>query len=390
MHKQPIGKLSVVFATLICSLGSALAAEAALPLYELKSGNDKLQGKVLAQDSSRCWLMTPDGRIHQTSITPQSPPRRLSSSFQSWTSSVLRDKLRRELGTQFEAAATRHYIVCAKGSGKARQYAEWFEEVYKTFFLYSSVRGMHLTEPEFPLVAIVFPDQAAFSRYAQQDKVAVTSQLQGYYLNTSNRVALFEKPTRKTADLRLYQPSEPESPLDEPPMWGIAGTRTDQDLYDTIVHEGTHQVAFNTGLHARLGVNPKWVVEGLATVFEAPGIRNASSANSVATRINRERYVWFGNFAKNRRKPNSLEKFITGDTEFTSQTLDAYAQAWALTFFLIETRPQKYAQYLGKLSRRSPLQEYRAADRLADFQSVFGKETRLLEAEFLRFISRLR
>lgn len=393
MHQHSLERRLAVSVLVCCTVAmlclDSAAAVAAAPMFELKSGKESLQGKMLAQDTSRCWLMTPDGRIHQESITKQSQPRRLSSAFQPWNSSLVRDKLRRELGNQFEAAGTRHYIVCAKGNGKARQYAEWFEEVYKTFFLYSSVRGLRLTEPEFPLVAIIFPDQGAFTKYAQQDKVSVTSQLQGYYLTTSNRVALFEKPSRKTAESRLLQDPRHESPLSETELWGAAGTRSDQDLYETIVHEGTHQVAFNTGLHARLGANPKWVVEGLATVFEAPGIRNASSANGVATRINRERYVWFGNFAKNRRPTNSLEKFISSDAEFSSQVLDAYAQAWALTFFLIETRPQKYSQYLAKLSKRSPLQEYRGAERLADFQSVFGKESRLLEAEFLRYISRL-
>ena len=33
-------------------------------------------------------------------------------------------------------------------------------------------------------------------------------------------------------------------------------------LHSTIVHETTHQVAFNTGLHSRIGQTPKWVIEG--------------------------------------------------------------------------------------------------------------------------------
>lgn len=395
MRQQLTEKRLVKFLLAICGVAvgsqfAALSVAVAAPMYEVKTGKDVIQGRIIAQDSSRCYLMASDGRIHQLELSTKVQPRRLSSSFQPWSSTLVRDRLRKELGNQYDTATTRHYIVCAKSSAKARQYAEWFEEVYRTFYLYSSIRGLKLTEPEFPLVAIVFPDHASFSKYARQEKVEATPQLQGYYMPTSNRVALFENAGRRTAACGPVLNPDAHGPLDESEIWGATGTKSDPDLYDTIVHEGTHQVAFNTGLHARLGANPKWVVEGLATVFEAPGIRNASSANGVATRINRDRYVWFGNFAKNRRKANSLERFLSSDADFTANMLDGYSQAWALSFFLIETRPQKYAQFLAKLAKRSPLTEYKPSERLADFQAVFGKDTRLLEAEFLRFIAKLR
>src|SRR5262249_7000897 len=112
--------------------------------------------------------------------------------------------------------------------------------------------------------------------------------------------------------------------------WGAI----EASLKDTMIHEATHQAAFNTGLHSRIGETPKWVVEGLATVFEAPGIRNSGASANPKMRINRERFVWFGNFVRSRRKPQSLEAFLSGDDLFKSDALDAYSQAWALSFFL--------------------------------------------------------
>lgn len=364
-------------------------AMAATPMVELKFGKTSIQGKVVAHDANHCWIMGQDGRIRKSDLNKQTTVRRVGS-FQPWNSSIVREQVRRELGKSFEVAGTRHYLVFAHDGRKAKAYAEWFEDVYKTFHLYFSVRGVAVSEPEFPLVAIVFPDQPAFAKYAQQEKVKVSSQLQGYYLTTSNRVALFERGTRTTTLATPASLVDPHAaPLANTGIWGAIMPKSDQDLYDTIVHEGTHQVAFNTGLHSRLGADPKWVVEGLATVFEAPGIRNSGAQYGVATRINRERYQWFGNYLKNRRPPNSLEEFISNDDDFGKNTLDAYSQAWALSFFLIETRPQKYSQYLTKIAKRSPFEEYDADQKLADFQAVFGKDTRLLEAEFLRFIARL-
>ena len=40
----------------------------------------------------------------------------------------------------------------------------------------------------------------------------------------------------------------------------------------TIVHEATHQIAFNSGLHQRLSDCPKWFSEGIAMYCETPDL----------------------------------------------------------------------------------------------------------------------
>jgi hypothetical protein len=154
-----------------------------------------------------------------------------------------------------------------------------------------------------------------------------------------------------------------------------------------MTHEGTHQAAYNTGLHSRIGANPLWMVEGLATVFEAPGVRNSRANSGVKSRINADRLIWFGIFAKERRKPKSLETFLAGDDLFRTNPLDAYSQAWALTFYLFETRPREYAQYLRTVAARNPLEDYTPQARVADFQRTISKDLKVFEAEFLRFIA---
>ena len=53
-----------------------------------------------------------------------------------------------------------------------------------------------------------------------------------------------------------------------------------------MVHEATHQLGYNLGLHNRTGSNPKWIVEGLATVFETPGMETHASDRSAMKRVN--------------------------------------------------------------------------------------------------------
>ena len=51
------------------------------------------------------------------------------------------------------------------------QWAPRFEELYRSFVHYFSARGWRLTEPQFPLIAVVFPRQIDFARQASREGV---------------------------------------------------------------------------------------------------------------------------------------------------------------------------------------------------------------------------
>jgi hypothetical protein len=163
----------------------------------------------------------------------------------------------------------------------------------------------------------------------------------------------------------------------------------DSSAESTMVHEATHQVAYNLGLHSRIGSPPRWLVEGLAMVFETPGQRDRTSGGRLINRVNHERYIWFGGYRK-RRPRRDLETYLRGDAPFGNAVLDAYAEAWALTFFLIETRPAQYARYLQRVNARSPFQPYEPEQRLSDFQESFGNNLDLFESHYLRFIDEVK
>lgn len=373
---------------------AGIASTASPALVELTVGSQSHQGKVIARDSRTALLIERDGRLVKIDLNRVTSFRRLSGEFRPFAPSHLRDQLLREFGREFETASTRRYVVCAP-KGSARPYAELFEETYYTFKMYFGVRGFDLPEPEFPLVAVVFPNRAAFLEYCRSEEVAATNFV-GVYLGRSNRVALYdprgdetssadtESALRLTGDPRgILLPGEFSNGL------ARGAGRIEANLRDTIIHEATHQVAYNTGLHARIGANPRWVVEGLATVFEAPGIRDSSKNRSADSRINRGRFVEFRAYMP-RRPAKSLAAFVERDEPYGAAPSEAYAEGWALTFYLIETRPREYAEYLKKIAARDPLSGYSAEERLADFKAAFGNHVELLEADFLRFMERLK
>lgn len=376
----------------------------AAPLVELKTERRIYLGRVTAHDDTQLWLQEQDGQLHLLEKRNIQEFKKRTESFRPVSITEMRALLRKDLGSQYEVIGTGNYLVCGQ-KGTTRKFADTFEETYRTFLQYFSVRGILPSRPEFPLVAIVFPNQTEFAAYARKDGILAGGGLAGYYIRTTNRVALFDRET--TQARREPFPEDAADPfsliaaarsnpmpilLDRQPSakgdWFAAmdasGTR------DTIIHEVTHQMAFNTGVHNRMGQNPRWFVEGLATVFEAPGIRRRDPGNKAINRVNPERFAWFQSYRKTRRPAKYLRAFIASEDAFNRQPLDGYAEAWALSFYLLESRPREYSAYLKKVTSREPFESSNSETRLADFQSAFGHDLTLLEATYLRYMQDLK
>jgi hypothetical protein len=75
---------------------------------------------------------------------------------------------------------------------------------------------------------------------------------------------------------------------------------------------------------------------------------------------------------------------------FRTDISAAYAEAWALSFYLCETQPRLYAAYLQKTAERPLFAEYTAAERMADFQDIFGSEMKMFDTKFLRFMDEVK
>jgi len=376
---------------------------------EVRTGKTDTTGKLLARSKDRATLLDRAGRLHEIDLQA-STLKPLNGSFQSLPTTELRNQLSREFGKDFEVGATRHYLVLAP-RGKASSYAAVFEDQYATLQRYFKTRSFSLADPEFPLTAIIFPERQQFVDYAQADGAKTMAGMLGYYSPRTNRVALYESREKSVAlsavdsasgghqhpdvfdfteiiplHSRSSGASRPLLAESQPlPLFGAV----QGDLKATMIHEATHQIAYNIGLHSRLGETPRWVVEGMATVFEPDGVRDSSAGWTAKQRINRDRYLSFQNFAKNRRAPKSLKSFVEGDALYQSAVLDFYAQSWALSFFLVETRPRNYSAYLKRIAARDPFAEYPASERLADFKEAFHVDMDWLDAQFLRYIDGL-
>ena len=336
----------------------------AAPTIRLRLGGELLEGSAVAASDSSVVLMGRDGTMRSFHPSQARDFAKVNDHFRSLTQGEMRGKLQREFGDRFEVSGTGHYLV-VHPAGQKDLWAERFEKLYREFQHYFTARGFRPRPPEFPLVAVVFHSQTDFARFAAKDGVNIRGGVLGYYSPTTNRVLLYDTTAGQTGG-----------------DWSLNA--------DTIIHEATHQTAFNTGIHSRLTAQPKWAAEGLATMFEAPGVWNSSVHRRLEDRVNRYRLDRFRRYVASRRQRGALEKLIASDVLFQSDADAAYAESWALSFYLAEREPRKYVQILGLLASRPPQSKYPSARRLQDFRSVFGEDLHMLEVRMLRFIEELK
>ncbi len=272
---------------------------------------------------------------------------------------MLAERLTQEFGKGFDVTGTGHYLV-VHPTGQKNQWGQKFEDLYRSFWHSFSVRGFKLVEPEFPLVAVVLPSRDEFERYAHRSGTNIAPGVIGYYSPQTNRVALYD-------------------------LGGGDDKKLSAENLATIIHEATHQTAFNTGIHNRFSQTPRWVAEGLGTLFEASGVWNSRGNARYQDRLNQGRKSDFDRLLA-QRPADRLPTLIASDRIFESNPAAAYAEAWAFTHFLVETRPRDYCQYLAKTAARGNFAAYPPAQRQTDFTAVFGENFKLLDSQFVKFM----
>ncbi|HUT13880.1 MAG TPA: DUF1570 domain-containing protein [Thermoguttaceae bacterium] len=333
-------------------------------MLKLTFDGRQIEGKPLTWDSHLVRLLGRDGRLWEFPPDKATDFSKSADRFRSYSPSEFRAELLRELGKEFEVTGTGHYLV-AHPRGQRDKWAQRFEDLYRSFVHYFSVRGFRPVSPPFPLIGVVCKDRSDFHRYTASLGRPVPPGVLGFYELDSNRIILYD----------------------------IDGGRDSQNWQETasvIIHEAAHQTAFNTGVHGRYAPPPLWVVEGLATTFEAPGVYDSRHHTQQADRINRDRFEYFKQRVAPKHKTELLLRMIASDGLFRSNPSTAYAEAWALSFYLVETQPRKYAKYLAMTAKQPPFGDCTASQRTADFTSVFGDDWPMLEARLLRFMEGLK
>jgi hypothetical protein len=347
-------------AVILLSMLCGRAGHAADFMIQVVVGGERVEGQPLYHSPDLAQMMLRDGRLFEFRPSDVVSIRKSASSFRSYSDGQMRSRLAGEFGNQFEITGTGNYLVVYP-RGQKDLWAQRFEDLHRDFVHYFAVRGFKIGEPEFPLIGVVWPSAEEFRRHAIRSGANIGPNVVGYYSPTTNRVHLYDAMKGKHDRSGLQQTAS------------------------TIIHEVTHQTAFNTGIHTRFAGTPMWVAEGLGTLFEARGVYSSRQYPHQSDRINRERLRSYKARAKDLADGFVMD-MISSDQIFQTDPELAYAQAWALTFHLVETQPHRYSKYLAITAERKSGEIYSAAARVADFSSVFGDNYRMHEARLTRYM----
>src|SRR3954470_7675043 len=259
-------------------------------------------GRILIEAADGDLLLqTNDGQLYPIDRANIHERTKLDEPFKPLAPQALAERLVSEMPAGFRSYNTPHYVVIFDTS---RTYAQWtssmLERLHKAFTNYWVGQGIELHDPEFPLPVMLFATRQEYDQASREDIPGGTGSIIGFYSLRSNRVNMFDltgmeavrgggRGSIKEINQMLSQPAA-------------------VPLVATVVHEATHQIAFNCGLQQRYADIPLWLCEGMAVYFEAPDLASAHGWRGIG-RVN---YPRLETYRKNLSSwnDNSLEAML--------------------------------------------------------------------------------
>lgn len=375
----------VLFAALYLLLTPTVARAVEHVVANVDGRQRQFIGKALLQDRAGGMLLeTDEGGLWVLPAENVQDRRTDDSQFARLEKKQLADRLLKEMGPGFQAHESKHYVVVFNTT---RTYAKWcsslLERLQRAFLAYWKKQGCDVHEPTTPLAVLIFSDEQSYLRYAKAELGAGASSAIGYYSLFTNRIAMYDL----TGSQQVRRMDSKRGTMHD--ITQLLSQPAAEPLVATVVHEATHQIAFNCGLQKRLVDNPAWLTEGMATYFETPDLSSTRSWSGIGN-INYARWDLYRKNA-NAGREQGIEALVATDALIKDPhtAVDAYATAWAWSYFLIRSHPEEYAAYLKTLSAKPLLEMDTPATRLADFRKHFGEDLRALEEEFYRRMTRV-
>ena len=358
----------------------ACAAEAAAPdraseeCFKIRDENGEVMvGRLHGQFGDKSVLLLPDGRLGMPNMLVHT-----TEPFRPFTADELLHRLRQGWLVDFHVLQTPHYLIFYQSSRSfAEQSSRWLEDLYRRLLEVFSKHQIPVHEAEFPLVAVIYRNEAQF-----RASKTVEPEVQALYEIFTNRIYFYESSDRDQ--------NAPE----------VSALRKPQ----TVVHEGTHQVLQNIGVHPRLSAWPIWLVEGLAEYCATPasspkggkptwdGLGMISGLHLATIRELEDPLssTIRGRDARSRlpvREPG--KPLVESLIRKTQLTPTEYALAWAMTHYLAFKRQDDFVEYLKAMSQIPPLDPRSPEDHVAEFQKAFGSDLAKIDRAISVYLKKL-
>ncbi|MDO5309933.1 MAG: DUF1570 domain-containing protein [Planctomycetia bacterium] len=342
--------------------------------FRLSSG----RGFYLVEDDSGELLWLPQRIIESVEEAPDATVESIRE--------AMKKTLAEELGDGFQFKETEHFLFAYDTS---EGYVEWcmrlFESLEDGFRRYALRQNFELNTRVEPMPVLIFASKAEFLTYSIPE-TGGSDQVAAFYSMQTNRVALYDlsqveggREEGKTRRRRTLL--ETKEFLSRPnAAFNVA----------TIVHEATHQIAFNRGLFLRCGPIALWSVEGLSLLFETPNGKASQDGWGYRSNFptNERLLKVFIRYVNSNQLRDPLRSLVRQDV-FYKDLEGSYAFSWALFYYLYKKRPKDLAAYMTEMSKKDPCAVYTPEQRVEDFEKFFGDDWDKLTTNLFKFIKKL-
>ncbi|QDT65432.1 DUF1570 domain-containing protein [Calycomorphotria hydatis] len=327
-------------------------------VIQTEKGRSELEGRIV-ETGPYTWIEGRDGQIH----FPNRVVERTPAEFAPFTA----EEAGQELANEFDEELLRTYIsgnnVTALVAGYPLSSAEqkradivlksatnFFQQVARVFGIFLKKNRFRHTDPEYPLVVILFENDEDFEKYSERDRNSARSvtTVSGYYSHGTNRLVI-----------RLSECDDFRTPL----------------------HEAIHQFCFNSGLVKRLADLPSWWVEGIACGFANNGTRIDLGPSALNVRYGKMV------LANPNLRWDSLVADGNGFFQQTAGVSVAYAHAWALHWHLVTHYAKEYREFVLSLQSASASDETTVDERREQFITAFGKSPAAMQEECMQVLN---
>ncbi len=308
--------------------------------------------------------------------------------------SASRTATRELLPARFREFESPHFIIFSDAdAGQIQRMQEQLERAHDEFHRFC--RRVRLTpEPlRHKLVSVLFAERTEYREFARKQDAVVDPSVAGYYAPSRDRAVFYDARTNPSvvdAEKTLSEMAEDLRELErESDAARQEHLRQNLAQYEahyhreraklerfvrqveaaTTVHEAIHQLLYHTGIQSRQIEYPVWIAEGLATTFETD---NTSKAFGPDQAYHPRQDAFRELLEEDRLLPlETLILLTPASLAHRPNAKDIYHQSYALTRWLLRTRPAAMRDYLDRI-RREPSGEPSPKRLRQLFEASFG------------------
>jgi hypothetical protein len=320
-------------------------------------------------------------------------------------SDVLRDTMK--LVPKLRRSETTHYVILSDTTPEdVSMIGSMLEATVQKFAEVSDALDWSPKPLRHKLVAVVFRDQGDYADFAAACDKVNKSWAVGYYSPVADRLVLYKSDNGADVRKAIKQLDDESRRLQEAEQrqggQGMA-LHTNRDFghakrqlsaeharirdvatgsfVSTAVHEAAHQLLFHTDVQRRGVAYPLWLAEGLATNFETERIDvrfgyqqdNWRRRDSFKSALDKDSVVPFEVLLTQDR--------LTDGTDNAEAIGNFYAQAYALTNWMMRERPTELRLYLDSLRDGSYANPHTRKEK---FEAIYGPMARV-ERNWVRY-----